>query len=186
MTRGFTLLEVLLAIGIFVAVLAALTRFTESVATGRARVMERAERQQVVDVLIDRLDQVLTTGVSSHRGMPGLSGDNSQVVSSIAQDRPDVAPLAARRDLSMVFNRTEGVVMFNDGQQMSLGDLRLRYLVDDAWVDEFDSAQQGGLPRAIAVEAWFEPVDISDAGERMRLPDRRRVLTTPGMWGRDA
>ena len=185
MRRGFTLLEVLLAIGIFIAVLIALARFTESIATGRARVLERAERQQVVDVLIDRLGQILTTGAASHRGRSGLSGDNTQVISSIAQDRPDIHPLTSRRDLSIVFNRNEGVVTFNDGYQIALGDLRLRYLAGDEWIDDFDSTIQNGLPQAITVEAWFDSVEISDAGERVRAPDRRRVLAVPGLWGRE-
>jgi prepilin-type N-terminal cleavage/methylation domain-containing protein len=184
MRRAFTLLEVLLALAIFMALLTAMTQFTNTVASSRARVLDRADRQHVVDAIIDRIELMLMTGAASSGGEAGLVGDNDSLEVQVAQDRPGEQPLVARRGVSVAFNRPDGQIRFNEGQPLGLGDLRLRYFDGDTWLDRFDSVESDGLPRAVVLEAWFDAVNVNDAGDRTRLPDRRRVFTSPGTWRR--
>lgn len=182
--RGFTLLEVLLALGILIALLAVMAQFTWSLGQGQRRTLDRLDRQVAIDAVIDRVANALDTGAASVAGETGFHGDEHSLHLLVAQDRPDhslAAALSARRPVDIAFDQSQRIITVNDGLPLPIGDLRLRYHDGQQWQDTFDSLESGGLPTAVLVEAWIHG-GLVDASEADLPPDRRRVLTVAGLW----
>jgi len=184
MRRAFSLLEVLLALAILVALLSTLGQFTWTVGTAQQRLNSRAARQAGVDAVIDRLASSLDSAAVTVRGNAGFRGDETSVQTSVAEDRPGGSmskALAAMRPVGVVFNEEERAVRLDGGTSIPLGDLRFRYFDGTAWLDAFDSSEAGALPRAVLVEAWIEPV-ATDPSDANHPPDRRCLLSPSGVW----
>jgi len=184
MKRGFSLLEVMLALAILIALLSALGQFAWSVGRSQERLTNRATRQAGIDAVIDRLTVVLDTASVTVQGSSGFVGSNTEIRSFVAQDRPDTSissGLAAMRPFHVQFDESERTLKLDAGIPLSLGDLRIRYHNGTNWLDSYDSLEQEALPRAVLVEAWMDPSlrDHSDSGHP---PDRRAVLSPSGVW----
>jgi prepilin-type N-terminal cleavage/methylation domain-containing protein len=182
--RGFTLLEVLLALGILVALLAVMSRFTWSLGQGQQRVLDRLDRQAAIDAVIDRMAIALDTGAASVAGEAGFSGDETTVHLFASQDRPAdslEAALGSRRSLDIRFDQEQHTVRIGGGEPLPIGDLRFRFHDGQQWQDSFDSLDAGALPAAVLLEAWLQD-SLIDPSEADLPPDRRRVLTVAGIW----
>jgi prepilin-type N-terminal cleavage/methylation domain-containing protein len=182
--RGFTLLEVMLAITILMALLGVMSQFTWSLGQGQQRALDRLDRQAAIDAIIDRISLALDTGSASAVGEPGFHGEATSLQMYLSQDRPDSSHakgLGARRAIDIQFDQQQHTVQLSGGAMLPLGDLRLRYHNGQQWQDSFDSIEEGGLPTAVLVEAWLHE-GIMDASEADIPPDRRRVMTVVGAW----
>jgi len=182
--RGFTLLEVVLALAILVAMLAVMTQFTWSVGQGQRRALDRLDRQAAIDAIIDRLAVALDTGAASVAGEAGFRGDERALHMFVAQDRPadnTAIALGSRAAIDITFDEQKRTVQIGGGAALPIGDLRLRFHDGQQWQHSFDSLEAGGLPAAVLVEAWIHS-GVEDASDSDLPPDRRRVLTVVGAW----
>lgn len=182
--RAFTLLEVMLALGILMALLAVMAQFTWSLGQGQRRALDRLDRQAAIDAIIDRLAMALDTGAASVGGEAGFRGDETSLHMFVAQDRPGRSPaiaLGSRRVIDITFDEQHRTVQIGGGAPLPIGDLRLRFHDGQQWQNSFDSLEAGGLPTAVLLEAWIHD-GSEDASEADLPPDRRRVLTVVGAW----
>ena len=182
--RGFTLLEVMLALVILMALLAVMSQFTWSLGQGQQRALDRLDRQAAIDAIIDRVSLALDTGTASVQGDAGFRGDSTSLHMFLSQDRPDSSHakgLGAQRAIDIEFDQQKHAVQVSGGEMLPLGDLQLRFYNGEQWQDSFDSVEEGGLPTAVLVEAWLHG-GLADASEADIPPDRRRVMTVVGAW----
>jgi len=80
MARGFTLIEVLIAIALLIAVVGTSFTFMNNLLNSRQRLMDEAARQRSTTILIDRLEASLLTciaGDSAHGA--GIAGDDRSI-----------------------------------------------------------------------------------------------------------
>ncbi len=182
--RGFTLLEVLIAIALALALGATMFAFLRDLLATRARTMELASRQRSAATLIERLEgDVAACLVGNARDGAGVKGDAEHlrlltrgVMTQLASRGIDDP--AALADLHVVEYRFDGAnqrlearknVADESSDFTSLGGpvthLRFRYLDGKQWKSAFDSLALNRLPNAIEVCVWFErwPGDL--AGE---------------------
>src|SRR4030095_16488920 len=98
-SRGFTLIEVLIAIALLLALMGTMYGFLYDMLTSRSRALEFARQDQAASVLIKTLDADLMSCVAGDRvSGAGISGDETRVrvlsrgvASSLAQRGDDDA-----------------------------------------------------------------------------------------------
>lgn len=172
--RGFSLLEVLLAIALITALLGAMFAFLWDMLQVRERMLLETGRARGAALLIDAVERDLLTCVvgDAARGS-GVQGD-ATTLSIMSRGVP--ARLAGAGERGLVFADLErsryrftgsglieglrGPVVRGDVDGFEtmggpVGRLRFRYHDGSAWRDDFDSLAEDRLPIAIEVAIWY-------------------------------
>jgi type II secretory pathway component PulJ len=190
-SRGFTLLEALIAIALIMALVGAMFGFLFDMFAVRASVLAHFQQQQAAAVLIRQLDADLTTSLvgDTHNG-PGLVGDSVHlriltrgVMTKFAErgvDNPD-----AFGDLQVAEYRFDPATNRLEGRRYSamrggrssnspppepfepaggiVHKLRFRYHDGATWRPSFNTLDQGRLPAAVELAIWTSPLPRSSA-----------------------
>jgi prepilin-type N-terminal cleavage/methylation domain-containing protein len=187
--RAFTLLELLVSIGIIAALVGSMFGYLLNIQSSRDRLLERGKTSHAMTVLIDRLESRLATAlVGDSKFGSGLKGDavsiailSRGVLASGGVDTPSLAAILADLQRTEVrFDERGRSVQVREspvGTESADGELetmdaivhRLRFRYHDGreWVDEFDSMQAGRLPTAVEVAIWLRPLP----GEPVEAPE---------------
>lgn len=189
--RGFTLFEVLIALGLAGALLASAFSFYFNLLNTRKRLIERADQQRAADVIIDQIEAGLTTCIVRGGKLgAGVRGNNtsltivSSAVSASLADRGVDDPVvfsdlqwaqidfdAKKRTISMQRRSVAGEDAGRNQSQVltdRIAKLRFRFYDGSQWRDTFDSVSADALPMAVEVAVWFD------------LPDDERVTDEAG------
>ncbi|MHC4613151.1 MAG: type II secretion system protein GspJ [Planctomycetota bacterium] len=202
--RAFSLLEVLVAIGLVIALFGSMFAFMFDTLSARRRALGHAGKQRAATTLIERAEldlmscvvgdrvkgagvdgdntalRILTRGVAAHLagrgpGDPAVFGDLQQVEYRFEED---VGQIEARR-LPAGARGTDGTPFAPLGG--SVYKVRFRYHDSTAWRDSFDSLLQGTLPAAVEIAVWFHPWP---GDERPEVPESEAEI--PGRLTFDA
>ncbi|MDX2132579.1 MAG: prepilin-type N-terminal cleavage/methylation domain-containing protein [Planctomycetota bacterium] len=165
MRRGFTIVEVLVSLGLILGLTAALYAFVDDVIARRERLLERCRSDGAANAVIDRIESdLVSTFVQDADGSAGLRGTRTSL--RIVRRRvPAGAGDAARTGSEVSFDDATGRVMGSflaeAGQAPAeigrISRLRLRYYDGREWLAEFDSAARGTLPVCVEIRAWLGP-----------------------------
>jgi prepilin-type N-terminal cleavage/methylation domain-containing protein len=181
--RGFTLLEVLIAIALVLLLGGALFGFLHDMLSTRARTLRHAAQQRAAATLIERVEaDVITTLVGDRTSGSGVQGQATRLrlltrgvmtqLASRGLDDPgalgDLQSVEYRFDAAA--RRLEARKISADGADAGshmpaafaplggeIAHVRFRYLNDRRWSDSFDSLAMDRLPAAIEVAVWFNP-----------------------------
>jgi len=176
--RGFTLFEVLLAMGLMMALVGMMFGFVFNLMRSRDRAIEYADRQLASSVLIDRLEAALMTSlVGDSRTGAGVAGDEHSITvlgRAVATSRAergtrDPVVFGDLQQIEFRYDERRGLI---EGRQSPVGPnadrdaywpigtvpkLRFRYHDGSTWRDSFDSLDAGRLPQAVEVAVWYAP-----------------------------
>lgn len=195
---GFTLVEVIIALALVVALLGGVAGLSLRVLDRRALVRQWSQSQEIAEQLISSLDRDLSmctigdsqvgagiagdaTGIRIvSRGVTATGGD--LVITELKFDPARGAIRARRGAAGGDAGAVSGGIGSADGdaQWSQLGPgvagIRLLYRDRDEWVEQFDSLGKDHLPLAVQVEIWFGAVAEALPS---RAPDRVRVIAIP-------
>lgn len=163
--RGFTLVEVLVALGLVVALAAGMYGFVTSMHTRQARISEETSRSGGVSAFFDQLESDLLTCVARDARLGGGVRGNADSLTVVSRG-VGVSSDAALTDARATEYRFAGGMIMASRRESSGGGqgqpicpgvekLRFRYYDGTSWRDSFDSAQAGTLPVAIEAAVWF-------------------------------
>jgi prepilin-type N-terminal cleavage/methylation domain-containing protein len=192
--RGFSLLELLVAVAIIATLVGTMSGFLIDVLRTRDELERLGSRERAVGVLLDTLERdlqlVLATGPDGQRGVRGdASGVRLAVAATpvrlAAGSRP-AAGVGTIQWLDVRFEPAGGTLRMrreaarsadepatspaeaSDTLDGSFHRVRFRYHDGLGWRESFDGAA-AGLPVAIEVAVWFDPwpgaEDASDAAD---------------------
>ena len=179
--RGFTLLEVLIAIGLVLALLGSMFTFMFDLLSSRDRALRYSAKQLAATTLIERVEaDLMTCVVGDADSGSGVEGDTQRlriltrsVAASLAERgvgdpavfgdlqlteyRFDEArrQIMASRRFMQTNNTTDRTSDFPVGG--SVYKVRFRFHDGTSWRDTFDSRSYGRLPLAVEIAVWFEP-----------------------------
>ena len=213
-SRGLTLIELLLALALGAVLLAAVFWFVSDLLATREQLRTVARREAVATALFDRIEADLGGAVASIDDAPGVVGSATALTVLSRGVVLGGSPIESLSDLQRwdyTFDSSSGLVFLarsseaaRIGEQVAfdapLGRVELRYLSsggasgggsdggDDAWMNDFDSVREGGLPRAIEIRVWFHaPAEDAVAEDETAAefepsglpPDRVRLIAVP-------
>ncbi len=188
--RGFTLMEVLIVLGLLVLLSGSMFGFLWNLSQNRDRLIAMGKDEQAGGVVIERIENDLLCGVASGGGVAGIEGDAARlriltrgVWAPVEADGAVAATaLGDLQGTELTFNggtlkasRWIGSGGSGEAEVVSgrIAGCRFRYFDGREWKESFDSQAVGRLPAAVEVSLWFGD---AVAG---RAPDRRRVVTVP-------
>ncbi len=199
---AFTLLEVLLAIGLIGILSGSLFTFLWQVSAQKAAVSQRAMDDQSADAVIERLENAFTGAVAADSsGSAGIQGSSTilKVLSRgvslpmkeedrtwSASDlqgvefRFESGAIKARRwDVHQ--SRAGGVPSADDIVSDHVGALKLRYFDGQDWAESFDSKELKTLPVAIEVSLWFgtPPPSSSATSDAAKTTESKTTSSSP-------
>lgn len=167
--RGFTLVEVLVAIGLLLALSGVLSGLLFGLMERRDRVAVEAARQGAVDVLFAEIDGALVGAFVEGPEGVGIRGDERglRILSRGVRVSPgsglsDVVGVEFEHDVSrrMILARRvapgSGAELPMEVAATDVARVRVRYLDGAAWKSSFDSGALGRLPAAVEISVWFE------------------------------
>ena len=177
---GFTLLEVLIVIGLVSALLGSMFTFMFNMLSSRDRALRYSAQQLAATTLIERVSaDLMTCVVSDAEAGSGVQGDTQRlriltrsVAASLAERGvSDPAVLGDLQITEYTFNESRQqikasrrFVQTNTNDRISEAPLggsvykvRFRYHDGTSWRDTFDSRSYGQLPLAVEIAIWFEP-----------------------------
>lgn len=189
---GFTLIEMLVAIGLTLVLMGAVLTFWSNLTLSRNRLSDNLELQRGVRIFYSNLEndlvcslvgygeygagiagnqhgiRLLTRGIDLQGSAGGFSG---KVISDLQQVEyrfnTGTGLLDARR--SVVGGDSSSSSSSNSGEWFTLaenvGEVRFRYHDGSGWSDDFDSWKKGRLPAAIEVAVWLKRLDVADENE---------------------
>ncbi len=205
--RAFSLLEVLVAIGLVIVLLGSMFAFMFDTLSARRRALEHAGWQRAATTLIERVELDLMSCVVGNRvNGAGIDGDN---MSLRILTRGVAAHLAARGpedpavfgDLQQVEYRFEEDLGRIEARRLPAGGraagdtpfaplggavykVRFRYHDSTGWRDSFDSLLEGALPAAVEIAVWFHPWPgderPQDPASEFEIPQRLTFDATAG------
>lgn len=177
--RGFTLLEVLVVVGITGVLVGSLGIFVRQIAQARVDIRAQAEREAAVTTIFDALDDAIATCIArSSDGGSGLAGDQLSV--KIAFDSTTIQRALGSAPQRVLLPEDILEVSFRPGSgQLEItrdGDgpidlapeffaMRLRYFDGTSWREEWESIADGGLPHAVECSIWFKPWPLEEIPE---------------------
>lgn len=178
--RSFTLVEVLIAIGLSLALLSSVFTFYFNVLRIRGKVQEQADVQRAATTLIERLErELMTCMVTADGQQAGVRGDGTTLTlasrgmaTALAERGTDEPKVFS--DLQVTTYRFDAaskrLTMRRDGEQSDSSDansasllsgriakVRFRYYDGAQWREQFDSRAADALPIAVEVAIWFDP-----------------------------
>ncbi|MDX2148454.1 MAG: prepilin-type N-terminal cleavage/methylation domain-containing protein [Planctomycetota bacterium] len=153
--RGLTLIEVLVAIGLLLALSASMYAMLAGLEQRRGRVVEQVRRGGGINVFLDRIERELLTCVASHQGKPGVRGSSTSLELASAgvsgRSASQVTQFSFENGAARIGRENEAA---EDVAPLASG--RFRYYDGRSWSDSFNSVEANALPVAIEVAAWFE------------------------------
>lgn len=184
---GFSLVEVLVAVALVTALVAAMFGFLRNVIDSRQRVLERTATQRAASVLIDRLEADLAACLVGDAAFgSGLSGDETSIsvltrglgLSLVDRGEGEAAVLG---DLQRAEYRFDGERRVIEARRIeakapaaeptsaellggTIYKLRFRYHDGSSWRDSFDALKADRLPAAVEVAMWFHPWPEDQSG----------------------
>ena len=175
-TRGFTLLEVLLAIGVLLVLSAMVISFFLTLVDRRDRLGALLADSEASSLSLRWLERDLLTCVASSGGQAGIRGEPTEltvvsrsVVVPMPQDAADGKILGDAQRLRVVWSRQTGELTIERGEADGVMEadvlsqrvrwLQFRYHDGSGWRGSFNSGAEGRLPSAVEIAIWFgEPV----------------------------
>jgi type II secretory pathway component PulJ len=168
--RGFTLLEVLLALGMIILLFATMTRVFDDLVDARTRVRRSMFQTEGIaaafELLTRSADAAVATGLDGEAGVTGDSVSIRIARSGVATTRlgdssTGISPVQDRHAVELAFRNGEIVVRDEDdgGTETLVSGLfavRFRYHDGLEWSDSWSSAASG-LPVAIECSIWTSP-----------------------------
>jgi prepilin-type N-terminal cleavage/methylation domain-containing protein len=203
--RGFTLIEVILAIALLLALSAGMLSYIWGLLASRERLVKATDQEIAAAALFEELEGDLsTTFAVDGAGAAGVEGTGSSLVVRMR----GVGALAEGGVSD--FGDLQGCEVKFDGTALSARRLapnaapfemlaspvefvQFRYFDGSTWGSSFNSASTGSLPVAVEASVWFDSgaaagagddtADGSEAGAERekpaRAPDRVRVMVVP-------
>jgi len=181
--RAFTLLEVLVALGVVAMLAGTVFAFILALLRGRDRLLDASRDAQAAAAVIERVESdMLVTFVGSATS-PGVSGDRASIRlrgRAVSLDAPEAS--AGMSDVQACELRYDERHWRLEGRRWAGAEagefeticdrveaFRLRYFDGRRWVSSFDTPSAGTLPVAIEIAAWFgrpppEGGELSDDG----------------------
>jgi type II secretory pathway component PulJ len=181
--RGFTLIEVVLAIALTMVIAGAAIGLATTLLTRRAQIDEEAARDRGVAILMDQVEQDLlgvVAGTGRESGFVGSAREMTLRVRGVTLRREDLIEARYRFVASGEGTLKPGRVIARrgvSGVEETLADgvalVRLRYHDGVAWVEAFDSASKGELPWAVEVAVWLgDPAEFAaEFGGEAAMPE---------------
>lgn len=164
---GFTLLELMIAAGLTLALAAGVLGFLWNMERVRGPVLAVSDRDRALDEWFDRLETDLAGAVSATRHGPGIDGGPNRLVVRTRRVGAGTAAGDRLADVRMSVHEFRAGAMWvgvgRDGgetpatAEMAPGveALRFRYAGARSWADRFNSVEEGGLPAAVEVSLWL-------------------------------
>lgn len=175
-TRGFTLIETLVALALLIALLGTLFLFMRNLLETRRRATEFAERERAIATLVQSIENDLMTCLV--RGPAGGAGiDGTETSLRILSRGVAIRSISGgQQGLFRDLQSTE--VRFNAGGHTlegrraaadstnaggfspfggTIAKVRFRYYDGSRWLETFNSIAQDALPVAVEVAVWFQP-----------------------------
>jgi prepilin-type N-terminal cleavage/methylation domain-containing protein len=190
--KGFTLVEVLVALLILALLSGAVYQFMSSIAEDRARIETVVNRNIGATRLFTLIETDLLTCVAqSDDGAPGVKGDSSSLRIARRAVKLSFEKAADFTDATTTeyrFNTSsKAMVAGRDGRSAeelisNVALVRFRFFHEGEWSDSFDSSASGTVPAAVEIAVWFAGTgtanDSEDSDDDVRLPspDRIRVI----------
>ena len=186
--RGFTLIEMLLAIVLVLALSGAVTTFVWGVIASRDRTAEAARRADEWSRLVTLIDgAVLTSCAQGSGGAFGGNGTSVLIPCRVMRLTPDAtAGQGGGAALGVSFESGARAIVVTRGAEREeamsgVGAVSIRYWDGRAWSDSFAASAAGGLPAAVELAVWLdtasEPEDSAAAPRHP--PDHWRVFAIP-------
>lgn len=186
--RGFTLIEMLIAVALVAALVMILLPVAGRIMSGTASSADRGHRLAQVAILTDMLDRAALTAIATDAaGAPGLVGSKKSL--RIASCGVSLTPREPRQpdDVQNLHLRlSSGALVVSEAggaaETIVPGVRRIQfaYAEGEQWAESHDGA--AGMPLAIAVSIWFgEPEAEAEETEPSLTeeetePDWRRVF----------
>ncbi len=173
--RAFTLMEVLLAVGLVLVLSGAVYGFLWNLIGVRDRVTQAAAESAAAGAIVERIEADLLGSLARAAGESGIKGTTSSL-RLLSRDVPVPVDASERgagdlRGTEIAFDRASGVVRArrwdagrgNAGGELEevgrgVARLRFRYFDGRRWLSDFDSGSEGRLPAAVEVAIWFGPL----------------------------
>lgn len=196
--HGFTLVEVLIVLGLLALLSGSMFGFLWNLHRQRDRLIAMGEDEQAGGVVIERIENDIYCSIAGGRGGAGIQGSATSLriltrgvwASAEAGGRPLGEALGDVQGTQLAFgggvlsaSRWTGAGGSGEAEVVSgrIAACRFRYFDGREWKESFDSQAAGRLPAAVEVCLWF-----GDAAPG-RAPDRRRVIPIPdgprAAWG---
>lgn len=183
--RGFTLLEVLLAIALTMVIAGTAMALASTLLTRRTQIDDAAARDRGIAILMDQVEQDLMGVVAGTKGEVGFVGSEREMtlrVRGVTLRHEDLIEARYRFVTGGEGALKPGRVVAKrgaSGMEETLADgvalLRLRYHDGVSWVDSFDSGSKGTLPWAVEVAVWFgDPAEFTNQDETFGAGDMAR------------
>ena len=190
--RGFTLLELLLAIALTGALVASMFAFLRDLLSSRDKALDASAAQLAAATVIERIEaDLMTCLVGDDVNGAGVEGDATRlsilsrgVPVHLAERGADDALADLQRTEYRFDGETGGIEAARrepgaDGTAgadagrigSTVGRVRFRYHDSTAWRDSFDSLEAGALPLAVEIAVWLDPRPV-DAVPGEALPQR--------------
>lgn len=184
--RGFTLIEVMLCLGLITVLIASMTAFLFEIADSRRTIMHAARDLEAAETVIERLEHDLLTGLAGGPGMgAGIRGSSTSLtVLTRGIDLPigasidpgdlqgsefsfQLAGNSTRLTATRLTSVTTGAA---SGAAETISDrferVRFRYFDGKTWRNDFDSLKEQKLPVAIEVSIWITSIGNERAPAR--------------------
>jgi prepilin-type N-terminal cleavage/methylation domain-containing protein len=207
--RGFTLLEMIVAAALILALVGAMATFLSDALRIRSRVSEEIERARSADAAVSMIERALeTTIVEDASAGGGVVGDSTSMTvlrvglsswrlgtSERVRALDEIEPVRVRFDEG---RRRIAIARGERPESELLGAvqrMRFRYFDGTVWSDRFDSVRLGRLPAAVEIALWLRPMAEASAepAERPEFddspvpaseesgpkPDRIRIVAIP-------
>jgi type II secretory pathway pseudopilin PulG len=166
--RAFTLVELLVSIGLVVLLVGAMSAFLSDAMRTRARVVEESSFARSADAMIAAIERALETSIVEDAvAGSGISGGPTSI--SILKSGASTWRLGTRTPeraleeidrLVVRFDEASGAVSIGRGDVAptqipgTLHRVRFRYFDGTSWRSRFDSVQEGRLPAAVEIAIW--------------------------------
>ena len=201
---GFTLLEVLLALGLTTLLIGAVFSFLDTLGRRRDELERMTIKAREIGTLMDRIESDLAASVvGDGRGGAGINGRASELSvlarrvvaspgssSSSSSDSAGGSVFGELSRAKYAFDVSSGVV--RAGRGAAAGDvsatevvvrgvraLRFRFFDGRVWRSEFESEKEARLPTAVEIAVWSGELKRDGSGGPMGAPDRVRTMVIP-------
>lgn len=176
--RAFTLIEVVVALGMMLVLVTTLSSIVSSVVRARATVHERLRESTGVGALFELLGASADTCTARGRnGAAGITGTKTTLAITRAAHNAREEGLDPLEELSFSFEQGNVIVTSSTGVEgailRNVGAIEFRFFDGNEFHPTWESAQDG-LPRAIELSIWSDP--LTSDGDRP-APDYRRLVS---------